>query len=127
MSSVNAWSEAIRIRGLTLALSALRSHPEYGPRLRDLDDARMLAVLDLANEVIRRLIPGQEPGPELRTALTAGVCAGLSDRTADDVVAMLREHAGNDADLLALGVPAALIPALRHAITRHAGDWGDPE
>lgn len=116
-----------RARGRVLALAALRQHPDYGPRLREFDDARMVAVLDLAGEVLRRLAPGQTLGPELRDAVTAGVCVALADRTAGDVVDVLRDRAAEDAELADLGVPAHLEPALRRALVGKTGEWGQPE
>jgi len=73
---------AWRARGRTITVSALRQHPDYGPGLRELDDARIAHVLDLAGDVLRGLTPGLTLTPELRDAVTAGVCVALTDTSA---------------------------------------------
>jgi hypothetical protein len=87
----------------------------------------MVAVLDLAGEVLRRLTAGQSIGPELRDAVTGGVCVVLADRTAEDIVAVLRDRAAEDAELADLGVPAHVEPALRRALVRKTDEWGHSE
>lgn len=118
---------AWRARGRALALAALRQHPDYGPRLRDLDDTRMMAVLDLAGDVLRRLAPGQTLGPELRDAVTGGICVVFADHTAEEIITVLRDRAAADAELVDLGVPAHLEPALRRALVGKTDEWGHPE
>lgn len=118
---------AWRARGRTFALAALRQHPDYALRLRALDDTRLTVVLDLASEVLRRLAPGQTLGPELRDAVTGGVCVTLADHAAEEIVAILRDRAAADADLTSFGVPAHLEPALRRALARRADEWGHAE
>ena len=56
-----------RARGRVFAVSALRHHPDYGPRLRALDDPGIGRVLDLAGEVLRRLTPGSRSAPNCAT------------------------------------------------------------
>jgi hypothetical protein len=118
---------AWRTRGRTFALAALRQHPDYALRLRDLDETRMMAVLDLASEVLRRLAPGQTLGPELRDAVTAGVCVTLAHLTAEEIVVMLRDRTATDADMTGLGVPSHIEPALRRALASKPDEWGQAE
>lgn len=119
----NVW----RTRGRALTLTLLRQHPDYGPRLRELADPQMEAVLDIAGEVLRRLTPGLMLTPELRDAITAGVCVQMAGRTAEEIAVVLRDRVSSDGDLTDLGIPASLQPALRSALGRKADDWGHAE
>jgi hypothetical protein len=116
-----------RARGRGLALAALREHPDYGPRLREVDDARLAAILDLGGEVLRRLAPGQTLGPDLRDAVTAGACVALADHRAEEIVAILRERAAAAIDLTILGVPGHLEATLRRALLSRPEEWGHAE
>lgn len=119
----HAW----RARGRALTLSALRRHPDDGSRLDELDDARIEHVLDLAGEVLHRLTPGLTLAPELRDAVTAGICVALEDRSAEEIVATLRHRAAAAEGLGDLGVPAFVEAALRRALLRKVDDWGAVE
>jgi hypothetical protein len=121
-----AW-QVWRMRGRALTLSMLRQHPDYGTQLRRLDDTKMAEIFDLAGEVVRRLTPGQPLTPELRDAVTAGVCAKLADHSAEEIVAVLRRRAVSPENLHDLGVPAHLEPALREVLQKRRDDWGDGE
>lgn len=121
-----AW-DVWRTRGRSFALAALREHPDYGPRLRAMDDHHMIAVVDLAAEVLRRLGFGDALGPEFRDAVTGGVCATLMDHDAETIVTMVRERAASGADFADLGIPPHLAAPLRSALARKPDEWGFPE
>lgn len=116
-----------RARGRTLPLSALSHHPDYGARLRELSAAETEQVVALAHQVLRRLAPGEHLPHEVRIALIAGVCVTLHERSAEEVVAILRHRLGEDEPLEDLGVPASLEAQFRTALRPTPRDaWGAP-
>jgi len=109
------WAEWRR-RGHALTLSALRDHPDYGARLRGLDETELDVILARGAAVLRRLRIGATLSPELRDAITAGVCVALRDRPVEEIEATLRARSRRKDPLSDLGVPAHVEPILRATI-----------
>jgi hypothetical protein len=116
-----------RARGRLLPLVALRDHPDYGPRLRELSAEEAEQVVMLAREVLRRLAPGEHLGHEVRSVMLAGVCATLRQRSPEEIVAILRHRLTTEEPLQDLGVPASLEAEFRVALRPGLEEaWGAP-
>jgi len=113
-----------RRRGRVLTLSGLRDHPDYSARLRALDESQLDLALSRAAAVLRRLRIGAALSPELRDAITAGVCVALSDKSPEEIEATLRTRSKLDDSLADLGVPAHVEPILRATLNAKPEDWG---
>lgn len=116
-----------RARGRAWLLSALRQHPDYAGRFRELSAAEAEQVLTLAHQVLQRLARGEHLPPEVRMATMAGVCVTLRDRSPEEVIAILQDRLASNAPLEDLGVPAGVEPQFRAALgPRPPEPWGAP-
>jgi len=116
-----------RARGRSMRLALLRDDPEYGPGLRALSPAELERAMSLGRQVLDRLARGEHLGHDVRTAVIAGLCVVLRDRTTDDVVAILRNRLASDLPLEDLGVPAGVEPAFRTRLGMRSWEgWGAP-
>jgi hypothetical protein len=116
-----------RARGRTLPLSALHHHPDYGPRLRELSVVEAEQVVTLARQVLHRLAPGEHLAHEVRTAVIAGVCVTLRERSPEEVIAILRHRLTADEPLEDLGVPAQVEAEFRAVLRPGSTEaWGAP-
>jgi hypothetical protein len=115
-------------RGRTLRLSALCQHPDYGARIRELSVSEQQQIVTLAHQVLRRVASGAHLPDEVRTAVLAGVCVTLRERSAEEVVAILKHRIEANESLEDLGVPTQIEVAFRDALRRRPAEaWGAPE
>jgi len=114
-----------RGRARILPLTILQHHADYGPRIRELSADETEQVVVLARQVLHRLAPGQALPPDVRTATMAGVCVALRERTAEEVVTLVRHRLTSEEPLQDLGVPPQVEAEFRAALGfRQPEAWG---